>query len=353
MGHPDFTAETEHPDRWLLLIHQLPSKPAYVRVKLWRRLQGLGAVPIKNAVHVLPISDQSREDFEWLRKEILDAGGEAVICEARLVEGLTDDEVRGLFNAARESEYSEIADEIRTFSARLKNAGSNDSRTELKAQFGRLKSRHLQNVAIDFFGANSREAADGLIAALEDALAENATEEPKKEIPKSSIENLKGRVWVTRQGVHIDRIACVWLIRKYIDSRAAFKFVLPRDYQPAPHELRFDMFNAEFTHEGDRCSLEVLMMRVGLDDPALIPIAEIVHDIDLKDEKFGRPEAAGVKTLINGICSATHVDEERIARGSAIFEDLYAVFQRKPRRQTERKRVPESRRKPAGARAKP
>src|SRR5437016_4065882 len=107
--------------QWLLLIHQLPSKPPYVRVKLWRRLQGLGAVPIKNAVHVLPVSEQSREDFEWLRKEILDAGGEAVICEARLVDGLSDAGVRALFNGARESTYMEIADEVRGLSKKLKD----------------------------------------------------------------------------------------------------------------------------------------------------------------------------------------------------------------------------------------
>ena len=89
------------------------------------------------------------------------------------------------------------------------------------------------------------------------------------------------------------------------------------------------MFDAEFTHEGDRCSFEVLMGRAGLDDPALMAIAEIVHDIDLKDEKFGREEAPGIKTLINGICVETRDDNERLSRGGAIFDDLYAVFRRK------------------------
>ena len=137
------------------------------------------------------------------------------------------------------------------------------------------------------------------------------------------------RVWVTRHGVHVDRIACAWMIRRFIDTDAGFKFVPPKGYVPEANELRFDMFDAEFTHQGDRCSFEVLLEHAGIKDPALIPIAEIVHDIDLKDAKFGREEAPGVKTLINGICAATNDDEERIARGSALFDDLFTVFRRK------------------------
>ena len=145
--------------------------------------------------------------------------------------------------------------------------------------------------------------------------------------PKA-MDDLKGRVWVTRQGVHIDRIASAWLIRNFIDPQARFKFVPPRGYAPEPNELRFDMFNAEFTHEGDRCTFEVLLARAHLEDPALRAIAEIVHDIDLKDAKFGRSQVEGIKSLITAICMATHDDEERIARGSAVFDDLHQYFRK-------------------------
>jgi hypothetical protein len=151
----------------------------------------------------------------------------------------------------------------------------------------------------------------------------------KDETPQPGTQNLKDRVWVTRVGVHVDRIACAWMIRRFIDDRASFKFVPPKGYMPEPNELRFDMFDAEFTHEGDRCSFEVLLTRAGLNDPALSAIAEIVHDIDLKDEKFAREEAPGVKTLINGICADTREDDQRLARGFALFDNLYAVFRLK------------------------
>jgi hypothetical protein len=325
---PASVSEASQRERWMLLIHQLPAKPAYLRVKIWRRLQALGAVAVKNAVHALPASEQTQEDFEWLLKEILESGGEALICEARLIDGLSDADVRELFNAARDADYADITTEARALRARLAETPATESRAELKAQLARLKTRHAQTLAIDFFDANGRQAADGLVRGLEESLAEQ-TAEPSERTPPPAVEKLTGRVWVTRIGVHVDRIGCAWLVRRFIDRAASFKFVPPKGYTPEPNELRFDMFDAEFTHEGDRCSFEVLMTRAGLDDPALTAIAEIIHDIDLKDEKFAREEAVGIKTLINGICADTRDDEARLVRGGAIFDDLYAVFSSK------------------------
>ncbi len=318
------------PDRWLLLTHQLAAKPAYLRVKVWRRLQALGAVAVKNAVYALPFSEQSQEDFDWLLKEISESGGEAVIWDARLVDGLSDGEVRGLFDAARDADYAAIAADVRALAKRMSGKPSAAARADVKAQLARLRSRHAEVVAIDFFGANGREIVDGLIASLGGALADEAPGADGKEhaVPRSKSADLKERVWVTRQGVQVDRIASAWLIRRFIDDRATLKFVPQRGYVPEAGELRFDMFQAEFTHEGDRCTFEVLMARAGLKDRALAAIAEIVHDIDLKDAKYGREEASGVRTLLAGICAATTDDEARVARGSAIFDDLYAVFSR-------------------------
>jgi hypothetical protein len=168
MTEPE-TQEGQAP--WLLLIHQLPAKPAYQRVKTWRRLQGLGAVAIKNAVHALPAGEQAQEDFEWLLREIRQGGGEALICEARLVDGLSDDEVQAMFNAAREADYDALAKEVRAFSEAL---GTEAAAADLRARLARLKSNLGQIVAIDFFGANGRETVDGLILGLESRLDEEA-----------------------------------------------------------------------------------------------------------------------------------------------------------------------------------
>ena len=308
--------------RWLLLIHQLPTKPAYLRVKIWRRLQGIGAIAVKNAVYALPASADAQEDFAWLVKEIVAGGGEAMVCDARLVDGLSDEEVRALFNAARDADYEAIVTEAR----RLAEPNGDEAASDARNQVARLRKRLEAVAAIDFFGANGREPAEGMLSSLESRTT------PRDDVARQplSANAFQKRIWVTRQGVHVDRIACAWVIRRFIDPAAVIKFVPGKGYRPGPGELRFDMFEGEITHEADRCSMEVLLARAGLEgDPALQAIAEIVHDIDLKDGKFGREEAVGIARLIAGIAMGSADDDERVTRGGAVFDDLYQYFRRK------------------------
>lgn len=314
--------------RWLLLIHQLPPKPDYFRVKIWRRLQRLGAVAIKNSVYVLPRSDQSQEDFQWIVREVTEGGGEASVCAARFVDGLSDAQIEALFHAARDADYAQIADEARTIAAELpaEDASGNDQATALHTQVSRLRKRFAEVAALDFFDAPGREATAGLLQALEARV--QSADTPTKRVLIDPTE-LCGRTWVTRRGIHVDRMASGWLIKRFIDSAARFKYVATREYRPGAGELRFDMFEGDFTHEGDHCTFEVLLTRCGITDPALRPIAEIVHDIDLKDGKFGRAETTGIDKLIAGIAMAHKEDEDRLERARAVFDDLYEYYRRK------------------------
>jgi hypothetical protein len=318
---------------WLLLIHQIPAKPAYLRVKIWRRLQGIGAIAVKNAVHALPMNEETQEDFEWLIREIVEGGGEAFVCEARLIDGLSDEEVRTLFDRARDADYKEIIEAARTVAKQLRPKATSEATAELRAQVARLRKRLAEIAAIDFFGAIGREAAEGSLRSLEARLSEDDAVKNKATVDAgaSAVGALRNRTWVTRQGVYVDRIASAWLIRRFIDPDARFKFVAGKGYRPAEGELRFDMYEAEFTHEGDKCTFEVLLERGALKDPALRAIGEIIHDIDLKDDKFGRTEVAGIRTLIEGISVATKDDSERIARGTEVFNSLYEYFKKRRR----------------------
>lgn len=194
-----------------------------------------------------------------------------------------------------------------------------------------MRKRLADVMAIDFFGATGQLGAEGAVAELESRLTANEDLDAAEPQAAPTLADLKGHIWVTRKGVHVDRIACSWLIRRFIDSDAVIRFVPGKDYVPKPGELRFDMFEGEFTHEGDRCSFEVLLARVDLDDPALQALAEIVHDIDLKDGKFAREEAAGIAHLIAGIAIAHADDEARIAEGAPVFDNLYQYFRKKRR----------------------
>ncbi len=309
---------------WLLLIHQIPAKPAYARVKIWRRLQALGAVTVKGAVYALPANAETQEDFAWLAKEIVEAGGEALICEAGLLEGLTDHEMQGLFDGARDEDYAAIAAQAREIAAGQSEEPSDRELAEMATQVARLRRQLDAVVAIDFFGANGRLAAQGLVEGLEAALQKEDAMTAAEPVPAAA--PLSNRTWVTRKGVQVDRIASAWLIRRFIDKSAHFKFVPSSGYQPEPGELRFDMFEGEFTHRGDRCTFEVLLGHAALNDRALAAIGEIVHDIDLKDDKYGRAETAGVKSLIAGIATPGADDEQRLARGAVLLDGLYDSF---------------------------
>jgi hypothetical protein len=311
--------------RWLLLIHQIPPRPAYLRVKIGRHLQRIGAVAIKNSVYALPRNDETQEDFQWVLREVVNGGGDASIIEARFIEGLSDEQVLALFQSAREADYRELAEQARQVAASFPKRGPppENRRSEVANQIARLRQRLSELEAIDYFGAPGREIAEGVVSEME-ARMKPAVE--SRDPSKSALrrEEYRGRTWVTRSGIKVDRMASAWLIRKFIDPQARFKFVAAKGYQPHKGELRFDMFEAEFTHEGDLCTFEVLVERFGLNDPALQEIAEIVHDVDVKDAKYGREEAPGVGQVVNGIAAAHADDEARLERGSALFEDLYA-----------------------------
>jgi hypothetical protein len=299
------------PQSWLLLIHQVPAKPDYLRVKVGRRLQRVGAVPVKAGVYALPDTEEAREDLAWIAREVADGGGEAQLIEARLVDGLDDGALVERFRAARDEDAAPLVETLRV----LAQTPMEDAAPELK----RVKRRLEEIAKIDFFGSTKVLEARGWLERIE------AKQKPAPAEPLS----LRARIWVTRAGLGVDRMASAWLIRRFIDPEATFRFVPSRAYEPSPGELRFDMYEAEFGHQGDQCTFEVLLHRMGLEDPALVPIAELVHDLDCKDGRFGRPETSGFGLTVEAIAAAHPEDEPRLQRASAWLDDLYVLFQRR------------------------
>lgn len=305
--------------KWLLLIHQIPPKPDYFRVKVRRRLQRMGAVALKNSVYVLPAWEEAAEDFRWLLREIVADGGEATLCEASFVEGISRTELEAMFATERDAEYAEIVVAAQRIGGSGGPEASEDGATELESELERLRRRLMEIQAIDYFGAPGRRAAERAVMAIENRVNRH----PPGKSARGG-EEMKGKTWVTRRDVFVDRIASAWLIRRFIDPKARFKFTGSKRYHPRPGEVRFDMFEAEYTHEGDRCTFETLLERAGLRDHALRAIGEIVHDIDCKDSKFGREEAPGVAALLRGLVRAHSDDATRLERGAGAFDDLYA-----------------------------
>ena len=313
------------PARWYLLIHQLPPEPLYLRAKIRQRLARVGAVALKNAVYVMPRREECLEDLQWIAEEAVAGGGDAYVCEAVFLERRTDAALVERFRSERDADYRELAQTVREWEGKARShADAARGEEGLPAQTARAR-KHLEEIArVDFFRARGRAEAERLLAAIERRLR-RAEEKPA---PPADRLGLAGRTWTTRKGIQIDRIASAWLIRRFIDSKARFRFIDPREPARAG-ELRFDTVGGDFSHEGDRCTFETLLARAGAGDRALSEIAEIVHDIDLKDGKFGRPEAAGVERLLNGLVLAHREDDTRLERGFALFDDLYQSFRKK------------------------
>lgn len=327
------SAEREEVPRWLLLIHQIPPKPDYFRVKVGRRLARLGAVAVKRSVYVLPSSESAVEDLQWVAREISADGGEATVCKASFIEGLSDDQIEALFHAAREADYGAIAEEARDLASRVpRRLPANDERRgALGSDLARLKKRLAEVAAIDFFAAPGRVPAEAALVEVERRLAPPAPARARAGAKAPSKADYRGRVWVTRKNVHVDRIASAWLVRRFVDEAARFKFVPGQGYRAARDEVTFDMFEATFTHVGDKCTFEVLLDAFELRDPGLRALGEIVHDIDVKDGKFQRAEAPGVTALIAGIALTEREDEARIATGERFFGALLEALRRKAR----------------------
>jgi hypothetical protein len=312
---------TNEARRWYLLVHQLPPKPAYLRAKIGHRLARVGGIALKNSVYVLPERDDCLEDLQWIAQEAVAGGGEAFVLRAEFLAGVTDSALQERFRRQATEVYEELKGDVRrALDATRADAGETgrDPGTLL-----RLKKRLDELVEVDFFGVPIRKEVEAMLQALESRV--HGTTKGTRGRPAAR-SRLVGRTWVTRRDPKVDRLASAWLIRRFVDPGARFRFLDPKREGLRPGEIGFDMVGGEFTHEGDHCTFEVLLARLGLREAALRQVAEVVHDIDLKDGKFGRPDAAGVQQLVRGLVQAHADDEARLTAGLGLFDHLYLSF---------------------------
>jgi hypothetical protein len=288
-------------------------------VRTWRRLQQLGAIPVKQTVYALPDSAEAREDFEWLRVEIEGSGGEAVIFAAQHLSVEAEAALVEEFRRQRQTAYTELADELQRLGVRKTTGRAQRTLREV----ARLRERFQAIERIDFFGSAGRDRVASLLAALESNRPEAGGPRPSAE--SDDTRQYQGRLWVTRPRPGVDRMASAWLIRRFIDQAAKFDFVTDAKTAPA-HAVPFDMYGVGFGHENDRCTFETLVQRFGIRDGAVQGLAEVVHDLDLKDGKFGAPAAATMGAAIDGLQMSCVDDHHLLEQGIILFEAMYRSF---------------------------
>jgi hypothetical protein len=287
-------------------------------------LQRLGAVLLKNSAYVLPETDETREDMEWIRGEIVAQGGEACVFRAEAVDELAHDEVVAAFVAARRADWEALQRRVTAFRERRgqNGAAADAAIAELERKLASLRNQASRIDRIDYFHAPGRLEAMAAIERAARSLRTAGTDSSPS--PQRRIADYQGRRWLTRPRPGVDRMASAWLIRRFIDPRATFLFGdrIPRAGDVVP----FDMFGVELGHHGDRCTFETLMTAFSLDEPALARLARIIHDLDLRSESSADSEAATVGRLVAGLRQAVPEDDRLLEHGMAAFEALYRSF---------------------------
>ena len=283
-------------------------------MRAWRRLRGLGAVPLRSSAYLLPDSPDRYEQFQWLAQEIQRDGGEATLLRVDRIENMQQPDVVRLFQEARNQDYASLAERYRKL---LKGR-----RPRLTEELARLAREMGRITEIDFFEAPGRREVERAREAVEERTASGRAR-PAGAAPPLDLATLKGRRWVTRPRPHVDRIASAWLIKRFVDPEAEFVFASP-DQVPGD-AIPFDMAGVDFGHHGEDCTFETLLRRTGLRDRKLAILAEIVHEADIKDQKFAREEARGIDLALRALLSAIKDDPEALAQGMTLFDGLYAT----------------------------
>jgi hypothetical protein len=294
----------------------LPATHKTARVAIWRKLQKSGAIQIKTSTYLLPDTPAQYELFQWLAKQVTDYGGDSTLIRAEQIEGLSDAKIVGLFNGARDEDYAAVTEAIRRLAPRAvkRDKAFGDELEKLRKTFRAIRE-------IDFFDAPKAHVAESQFDRLE-----KATRSKPAVTARLQAGRFQGRTWVTRPRPEIDRVGSGWLIREFIDRKAAFHFAAKPE--SIPGAIPFDYAHGEFSHHGEDCTFETLLARFGIADKVLRTIGEMIHDADLEDEKFHRAECLGLDRVLKGWAKRGLPDEEILRQGAACFDGLYAYLRR-------------------------
>jgi hypothetical protein len=319
--------------KWLFLVHQVQTPNSRERVKVWRLTKKVGAALYRNSVYVLPYRKERLEDFQWLCQQIRDSQGEASVFISEADSREEDHQLRGLFAQLRDKEFAAVESQAMQLMERVNRPQEQLPFTEiqkkkLRKEYDQLQSEFNEIQRIDFFPGDASKSAHAVMQKISKLLDSLEPETPAvTSLKHYNTKSYQGKVWATREHIHIDRLCSAWLIKRFIDPKARFIFV---DESAIPdNAVPFDIFGKEFSHHGDDCTFETLLHVFQLRDPSLASIAEIVHDIDIKDGKFRRPEAAGVDAIVRALSDSMKDDHKTIELGTIVLNALYDQFSSK------------------------
>ena len=319
-------------NKWILLIHQIAQDSPNLRVKIWRNLKKHGAVLFKNGVYVMPFTDEHEETMQWLCNQIKEGGSDASLFITESLNKEQDAEIIKTFQETCNKAYLDLIGSCDNLIKKIEQIEKTEGITDkssvmLKRELCEIIKSAEDIAKTDFFHASQNENVFNKIHLMQQKLNEwsKTTEKGITAINKVyKVKDFLNKKWVTRKDIFIDRLASAWLIKRFIDTKAMFVFS-SKDKKPR-NAIPFDMYGSEFTHHGEDCTFETFMKAFDLNDPALQSIAEIVHDIDVKDNKYGRKEAEGISQIVTGLSQKLKNDNKLLEKGLEIFDALYQNY---------------------------
>ena len=316
--------------KWLFLVHQVQTRDSRERVKVWRLTKKVGAILYRNSVYVLPYSKERLEDFQWLCQQIRDSKGEASVFVSEADTKEEDRRLRQLFEQTRQREYTALLESVKKLSSRAQRPSGQPALTVQQVKrftkdLSKLSATFTELQRVDFFASKLVQQVRSTLDYIGKQLASQKPRETSTALVQQySRKEFQNKVWTTREHIHIDRLCSAWLIKRFIDPKAKFAFA-PEGKLP-PRAIPFDVFGKEFSHHGDNCTFETLLSAFQIKDKALNEIAQIVHDIDIKDNKFGRIEAAGFDAVVRSLSDSLDNDQKTIDLGFVLLDALYKHF---------------------------
>ena len=312
---------------YISLITSLPTENATARMRAWRALKASGAAVLRDGVYLLPERDACRNTLEAIAADVLSGGGTALVLR---VEEPHDARFMALFD--RSQDYSELLANAATLRAAL----TPDTVLDVLKQIRKVRKTFANLADIDFFPGEAQRQTDATLQELELTAARVlAPDEPhpvNATISLLAVNQYQGRTWATRRRPWVDRLACAWLIRRFIDPQARLLWLASPGDCPAD-ALGFDFDGATFSHVGSRVSFEVLLASFGLEQAALKRLGALVHYLDVGGVQ--PPESAGIESVLAGLREAITDDDQLLATASSVFDGLLTAFQKETTPQQE------------------
>ena len=307
---------------WHILIVSLPTRHTTERMRVWRALKALGCGVLRDGVYLMPALAGARAAFEHQAAEVVAAGGQAQVLSLDASDEAQVALFRALFDRAEE--YAALKSAIDVLRGKIKRGAA----TSLMRESMQLQKNFAALAAIDYFPGPAREQIQALLEEVSQQIAVKANpDEPHAatgKIKRLDRVQYQGRTWATRKNMWVDRMASAWLIARFIDADARFKW-LAKPADCPKKALGFDYDGAAFTHVGSRVSFEVLLASFGLDeDAALARIGGIVHFLDAGGVPVA--EAAGLEAVLKGLRETAKNDDVLLAAVMPVFDGLYAAF---------------------------